>query len=93
MLGADADALGNLITKNHVELKQADCRIINDIYRSVKYFGQLFETKERDCTKTRNNVKRTLMSSNTTGTEISFKTLQITNVLEIVIIINCNWKH
>ena len=47
MIGADADALGNHIVKNHAKSKQADCRIINDIYRLVKYHSQLFEIQRK----------------------------------------------
>ena len=38
MIGADADALGNHIVKNHAKSKQADCRIIDNINRSVRHF-------------------------------------------------------
>ena len=47
MLSADADALENHIAKKHDRIKKADCRIVNDICRSVEYFSQLFlNTKE-----------------------------------------------
>ena len=55
MLGADATALGISITKKYRKSKEDDSRIINDIYRSVKYFDQLFEKRRK---RLHENIKR-----------------------------------
>jgi hypothetical protein len=60
MLGADEEAIGSLIAKNHMKLKKDDCRIINGIYRSVKYFDQLFEKRRK---RLHENIKRSKKGS------------------------------
>ena len=47
MLGDDATALVSNIAKAHLKSVRCDCLVINDIYRSVKYFNQIFEERRK----------------------------------------------
>ena len=47
MLGVDADCLVPSLIKNHRHSKSVEERLINDIYRSVKYFSQVFEGRRK----------------------------------------------
>ena len=60
MVGANAKARGSLIVKSHIKSRKEDCRITNDIYRAVNYFGQVFETQGKRLHK---NIKRSKQST------------------------------
>ena len=47
MLGDNAAALVSSIAKAHLKSVRRDCLVINDIYRSVKYFNQMFAERRK----------------------------------------------
>ena len=47
MLGDDATALVRNIVKGHLKSVWRGRLVINDIYRSVKYFNQMFEERRK----------------------------------------------
>ena len=47
MLGDDAIALVKKIVKGHLKSVRRNRLVINDIYRSVKYFNQMFEKRRK----------------------------------------------
>ena len=47
MLGDDATALVKNIVKGHLKSVQRNRLVINDIYRCVKYFNQMFEERRK----------------------------------------------
>ena len=55
MLGADADCLVPLLIKNHRHSKSVEELLINDIYRSVKYFSQVFEGRRKNLERNKKN--------------------------------------
>ena len=47
MLGDNTTALVRNIIKSHLKSVRRDRLVINDIYRSVKYFDQMFEERRK----------------------------------------------